>query len=51
MKNLTKEQEARRDQYFAQAIKSGELTKEDISRIMSDPIKSNAINTIISLSK
>lgn len=46
MANLTKEQEAKRNKQLAQMIESGKVSKDDIDRIMSDPVMRSAINAL-----
>lgn len=46
MSKLTKSQEIKRDNYLAQMVERGEISKDNVDRIMSDPIMRRAINAI-----
>lgn len=46
MSKLTKTQEIKRDNRLAQMIERGEISKDDVNRIMSDPNMRRAINAL-----
>lgn len=49
MTKLTKSQEIKRNNLLAQMIERGEISKDDVDRIMSDPVMRRAINAICAI--